>query len=207
MAVLIAAHRTIVTAAPGTGSTSLTAAATKVAGARIVDVDEKGPDSKHGTVSDLIAHGCLPAQHGCRIVTSVRNPFAFWFAEWRRSRTRWSAELVRPSSWVHDQPGLAQQIEAAVKLDFADWIRVVLGSDPPTQHVNPGHVDEADVVLRTESLDRDAAELVGTWFPPVPRLNVTGPADRRYRAHYDAAARALVTRHNQPTLQRFDYRF
>ena len=55
---------------------------------------------------------------GKRVVTTTRNPFDFWVAEWHRTRTRWLAELRRPESWVYRQEGMIGRIVDAVEHDF-----------------------------------------------------------------------------------------
>jgi hypothetical protein len=204
----------IVTAAPGTGSTSLIAALRTARGAVAVPPLDgthvvEGVDAKHGTVGQLVAAGLLPADHGLRIVTTTRNPFDFYVAEWQRTRTRWVEELRDPRSWVHAQPGAVDRIVDAVTLDFEAWLRKALdvrGDEaPPPRRINRSHVEEADVVLRMEALAADLEALVGLAVA-VPRDNVT-ERDRAYWRHYGAEARHRVEVAHAVDLARFGYRF
>jgi hypothetical protein len=76
-------QRIVVTAAPGTGSTSLIHALDRISGSRVVpsaDVVIDGTtvvDQKHGTVAELVAAELFDPPEGTRIVTTVRNPFDF----------------------------------------------------------------------------------------------------------------------------------
>jgi hypothetical protein len=205
----------IVTAAPGTGSTSLIAAFTTGRRATPVPVGDAGPtggggvDPKHATVGQLVEAGLLASEHGLRIVTTTRNPFDFYVAEWERTRSRWVLELRDPGSWVHTQPGAIDRIVDAVTLDFEAWLRkslgVVGGGRPAGRRINRGHVDEADVVLRMESVEPDLRRLLGLELE-VPRDNVTD-RDRAYWRHYSPAARQLVALAHAADLERFGYAF
>ena len=203
----------ILTAAPGTGSTALLA--TFAAERRTTPVpgegaaEAAGVDAKHGTVSQLVAAGLLPPNHGLRIVTSTRNPFDHYVAEWQRTRTRWVMELRDRRSWVHTQPGAIERIVDAVTLDFEPWLHKAVDPDDPTRpaerRVNRNHVEEADVVRRMERLEADLSAHLGRHLG-VLRVNVTD-RDRAYWRHYSTAARALVEQAHAGDLARFGYAF
>lgn len=214
MALIDHAVGIIVTAAPGTGSTALLAAFTSrrettqvppLDGPHRVD----GVDAKHGTVAQLVAAGLLPPGHGLRIVTTTRNPFDFYVAEWERTRTRWVLELRDPGSWVHSQPGAVDRIVDAVTLEFEPWLHRALDVDahPPDglRRINPSHVEEADVILRMEAMEADLAAQLGLALQ-VPPDNVT-ERDRAYWRHYSPAARRLVADAHAADLDRFAYAF
>ena len=210
MALLERTAGIIVTAAPGTGSTSLIAALRAGLGAvpvPPVDDDQADVDAKHGTVGQLVAAGLLPATHGLRIVTTTRNPFDFYVAEWQRTRTRWVEELRDRRSWVHTQPGAIERIIDAVTLDFEPWLHKALdvgpGAAPAARRINRSHLEEADVVLRMERLEADLRELVGLDLV-VPRTNVT-ERDRAYWRLYSSTARRLVEQAHAADLERFGY--
>ncbi len=213
MALIDRAAGIILTAAPGTGSTALIASFTTSRETTPVPprgADDVGDvDAKHGTVSQLVAAGLLSPAHGLRIVTTTRNPFDYYVAEWQRTRTRWVMELADRGSWVHTQPGAIERIIDAVTLDFEPWLRKALdvddGSRPVRRRINPKHVEEADVVLRMESLEADLSELVGLDLG-VPRVNVT-ERDRAYWRHYSSTARTLVEAAHVADLERFGYAF
>jgi hypothetical protein len=209
------ARRIVLTAAPGTASTSLAAAFSVAGGVLAVPehdlTDGRGRqvlDAKHATVAEVVAAGLLPADHGCRIVTSTRNPFDFYVAEWIRTRTRWVAELRDPTSWVHRQPGALDRLADALEHDFEGWLALTLEphlSGSRTRTLNAGHVDEADVVLRMEKLEEDA-EHVGLALAALPRLNHSGRAEP-YWVHYSSTARRQVEQVHGPDLARFGYAF
>lgn len=209
-------RRLLLTAAPGTASTSLVAAfaaqpdVERLPAADVVDGDGwTVVDAKHATAGDLVVAGLLEADHGLTVVTSTRNPFDHWPAEWRRTRTRWVEELRDPGSWVHRQPGVIDRIVDAVQLDFDPWLTKALGPDVEagrTRHLNPGHVGEADVVLRMEHLAADLGELDRGSEITVPHLNVH-PDRRPYWQYYGPASRAAVEAVHAPDLARFGYRF
>lgn len=214
MALIDHAAGIVVTAAPGTGSTALIDAFTSRREVTQVPSLEgghrvEGVDAKHGTVAELVAAGLLPAGHGLRIVTTTRNPFDFYVAEWERTRTRWVLELRDPDSWVHSQPGAVDRIVDAVTLEFEPWLRKALDvvADPPDgrRRLNPSHVEEADVILRMEAMEADLADQVGLALP-VPPTNVT-ERDRAYWRHYSPAARRLVADAHAADLDRFAYAF
>ncbi len=220
MPVLVPGHGVIVTAAPGTGSTTLLAVvgawpgATPVPCADVVVDGVTRVDAKHATVAQLTEAGLLAPDTVPTIVTSTRNPFDFWAAEWERTRTRWVAELRDPVSWVHRQPGMVGRIVDAVEMDFDVWVLHALGPDLEagrTRHLNDGHVAEADAVVRMEDLADDlAAVLAGAGVDapvgPVPHLNPT-PGRRPYWQLYSPEARAAVETVFAPDLERFGYRF
>ena len=215
----------VVTAAPGTGSTSLLSFFTAVAPVEqrpVADVVVDGivtVDAKHATVAGLRAAGLLAPEEiaGLRIVTTTRNPFDFWAAEWHRTRTRWLAELRDPASWVHRQPGMLARIVDAVEQDFDPWLQRALGEKADqgaTMHLNHGHVVEADVVVRMEHMDADVAGLLAgaergddaSDEVVVPHVNIT-PGARPYWQLYGVVSRALVEQVHAPDLERFGYRF
>lgn len=214
MALWLPGDRLIVTAAPGTASTSLLEALSAVPGATVVpshDVVVDGVtvvDHKHATVDALVDAGLFEPGPGVRIVTTVRNPFDFWPSEWERTRHRWVGELRNPGSWVYRQAGMVDRIVDAVELPFETWVVRALADDlaqATVRHLNEGHIAEADVVLRMEHLADDLANLLGRPLA-MPHRNRTA-ARRPYWQYYDAAARHAVATVFAPTLDRFDYRF
>lgn len=209
MAVLDQAAGIVVTAAPGTGSTALLEALLAQRDAVQVPDPEQaraaGVDAKHGTVRQLVAAGLLDDDPARRTVTTTRNPFDFYVAEHQRTRTRWVEELRKPDSWVHTTPGALDQVVDAVTLDFDDWLVRAVGEPGRPRRINAGHVDEADVVLRMESLEADLRDLLGLEVQ-VPRTNVTD-RDRAYWRSYTEAGRRLVEQAHAHDLALFDYRF
>jgi hypothetical protein len=206
--------RMILTSAPGTGSTSLIAAfadrphVRRVPEADIAAADgQQLLDAKHATVAQLIEHRLIKSNHQCSIITTVRNPFDFYVAEWSRSRTRWVRELRDRNSWVHRQSGALERIVDAVTMDFDPWLEAALQPHLRSggiRHLNPGHIAEADVVLRMEHLQDDAARF-GVAIA-VPHLNSSGRS-APYWTSYSVDARRWVETVHRPDLDRFGYRF
>ncbi|GAA5143687.1 hypothetical protein GCM10023340_09650 [Nocardioides marinquilinus] len=209
MAVLDRDADIVVTAAPGTGSTALLAAL--VEQRHVVQVPDPeraraaGVDAKHGTVTQLVAAGLLDDDPDLRVVTTTRNPFDFYVAEYERTRTRWVHELREPDSWLHHTPGALDQLVDAVTLDFDQWLTVAVGDPDRPRRINPGHVTEAHVVLRMEAMEDDLRDLVGLDLAVAP-TNVTD-RDRAYWRRYSVAGRRLVERAHAEDLERFGYRF
>jgi hypothetical protein len=219
MALVVDELGLIVTAAPGSGSTSLLAHFQSYPTARTVPAEDRVcdgvvvVDAKHATVRQLEVAGMISPTDlaGKRVVTTTRNPFDFWVAEWHRTRTRWLAELRRRESWVYRQEGMIGRIVDAVEHDFDPWLELALGAAARggrTMHLNAGHVAEADVVVRMERMDEEVAALTGTSPADVavPHVNVT-VRERPYWQWYSAASRALVEQVHAPDLARFGYRF
>ncbi|MGG5258849.1 hypothetical protein [Phycicoccus avicenniae] len=208
MALLDQGAGLLFTAAPGTASTALRAALLDRGG--VVEVpaaDEArvdGIDVKHATAAQLLSGGFLASDHGLRVVTTTRNPFDFYVAEYERSRRRWVHELRQPDSWVYATPGAVGRIVDAVTLEFDQWLALAIDG-PGERRINRGHVDEADVVLRMEHLEHDIRGLLGIELTVAP-TNVTD-RERAYWRAYDAASRALVETAHAADLERFRYAF
>ncbi|WP_139984418.1 hypothetical protein [Nocardioides litoris] len=209
MAVLDREAGLVVTAAPGTGSTALLAALLDQRPVQQVPdparAREAGVDPKHGTVRQLVAAGLLDDDPRLQVVTTTRNPFDFYVAEYERSRTRWVQELRKPDSFVLTTPGVLDQVVDAVTLDFDAWLAKAIDDPDRPRRINAGHVGEAHVVLRMEAMEADLREHVGLEVA-VPATNVT-ERDRAYWRRYSIAGRRLVERAHAEDLARFDYRF
>lgn len=205
----------VVTAAPGTGSTSLLAWASALPGAvALLATDVRRADgsvridAKHATIAQLVAADLWHPQPR-RVVTSTRNPFDHWHAEWFRTRTRWAADAEDPGSWVHRIDGMPGRIEAARRLSFGDWVEAEVGARADAGdrwHLNPGHVGEADVVLRMEHLAADVRAELGGVGPPIPHHNRTAGRGV-YREDYTPRSRWIVEQVHAPDLDRFGYRY
>lgn len=209
MALVDADAGLLLTAAPGTGSTALREALLSQRDVTEVpppgEVRVAGVDAKHGTARELVAAGLLPADHGLRVVTTTRNPFDFYVAEYERTRTRWVHELRDPTSWVHVTPGAVDSVVDALTLEFDAWLSRALGGSARPRRVNAGHVDEADVVLRMEHLEADLRELTGLDLD-VPATNVTD-RERAWWRSYGVEGRRLVEQAHATDLARFGYAF
>lgn len=208
MALLDTAADLLLTAAPGTASTALREAFLDRATVTEVPADSAvraaGIDVKHATAGELVRAGFLAPDHGLRVVTTTRNPFDFYVAEYERTRRRWVHELPNPDSWVHATPGAVGRIVDAVTMEFNEWLARTL-IEPGPRRINRGHVEEADIVLRMEHLESDLRELLGIDVV-VAATNVTD-RDRAYWQAYDVTGRALVEAAHADDLVRFGYSF
>lgn len=208
MALLDTAAGLLITAAPGTASTALREAfldrptVTEVPAGGAIRA--AGIDVKHATVAELVRAGFLAPDHGLLIVTTTRNPFDFYVAEYERTRRRWVHELRNPESWVHATPGAVGRIVDAVTLEFNEWLARVI-AEPGPRRINRGHVEEADVVLRMEHLESDLRELLGLEVT-VAATNVTD-RDQAYWRAYDGTSRELVEAAHADDLAKFAYAF
>ena len=208
MALLDTAAGLLVTAAPGTASTALRQAlldrptVTEIPPGGAIRA--AGIDVKHATAGELVRAGFLSPDHGLRIVTTTRNPFDYYVAEYERTRRRWVHELRDPDSWVHATPGAVERIVDAVTLEFNEWLSRVI-TEPGPRRINSGHVEEADVVLRMEHLESDLRELLGLEVT-VGATNVTD-RDRAYWRAYDVTRRELVEAAHAEDLATFAYSF
>jgi hypothetical protein len=208
MALIDTAAGLLVTAAPGTASTALREAllnrptVTEVPAGNAFRAG--GIDVKHATAGELVRAGFLAADHGLRIVTTTRNPFDYYVAEYERTRRRWVHELRNPDSWVHATPGAVGRIVDAVTLEFNEWLAQVI-AEPGPRRINRGHVEEADVVLRMEHLEPDLRELLGLEVT-VTATNVTD-RERAYWRAYDVTRRELVQAAHADDLVEFAYSF
>ncbi|QKE85735.1 hypothetical protein [Arthrobacter sp. NEB 688] len=208
MALLDAGSGLLFTAAPGTASTALRVALLDRGGVVEVPATDAtrvdGIDAKHATAADLVGAGLLAPDHGLRVVTTTRNPFDFYVAEYERSRRRWVHELRQPDSWVYSTPGAVGRVVDAVTLEFNEWLALAIDG-PGERRVNRGHVEEADVVLRMEHLEHDLRSLLDLDLTVAP-TNVTD-RERAYWRAYDATGRALVETAHAADLERFSYAF
>ncbi|WP_420452879.1 hypothetical protein [Ilumatobacter sp.] len=209
---------TVVTAAPGTGSTSLVSACSGAPGACDlldgVELGDDGIDRKHATMAQVSAVAAVAARpRPDVVVTTTRNPFDFYVAEWHRTRTRWAAEVGDEGSWVNTLAGMRERIAIAVELDFDSWLRHELADDlsrpGARRRLNRGHVTEATVVVRMERMDDDLRRLhpeLSQRIGPVPHVNRT-QRDRPYWRHYSPWGHDAVARLHAEDIARYDYRF
>ena len=199
---------TIVTCAPGTGSTALGEACERVGALHLPDASNA---VKHLRYAELPAANREQVGEAI-VITGTRDPWDFYLAEWWRSRTRWAAELDDPASWVHTTPGMVDQIVETRENDFAAWMRLELAADVAaglTRRVNTGHVSEAHVVIRMEAMMPDLESLhpdLAGRLGKVPTVNRT-ERNRDVSAFYDTWSRAAVGRLHRGDILQFGYRF
>lgn len=202
----------VVTAAPGTGSTSLEMACRTAEGstdlARSLALDPGEVDPKHVTWQQLrTTRDLSEVEH---VVTTTRDPFDFHYADWYRTRTRWASETNDPSSWVHRVAGAIESIERACRLSFPQWIDDELATAVEVgqqRRVNRAHVDEASLILRMEQMRHDLAiglPGLARRLGRIPFVNRTDRA-RDLREVYDRRSADLVAAAYRDDIDRFGY--
>lgn len=221
MAVYLAESKILYTAAPGTGSTSLESFFLANGGVKVPEEDVLSPqgfqllDSKHATFAEILKHEVLSKQQVKTVVTSIRNPFDYWHAEWHRNRTKWLRELKRPKSWIYKQPNKINMIIESVEKDFQDWIvdRLAPQRNRGQQHeLHGAYTQEADVCIRMEHMLDEVRELkerlgADLDLAKLNYLNKTAGEKEPYWKYYGVEGRALVEYCFAPTLERFGYAF
>lgn len=222
MAIIVNDLDAIFTMAPGTGSSALSEfLLTNVSGARQVpdsDIEVDGKvicKMKHSTVSELVAAELISQDRvaRCRVVTGVRNPFDYIYAEWFRMRTRWVKLLKNNKSWVHKNPGKISDIIDSLTLDFNEFVKHKYGEMSGNRQlsVNQSFVSEANDFVRTENLSEDISRVLSEMLNEpcdykVPLKNVTRE-DRDYWRHYDGESRGIIQNLYSEYMNRFGYVF
>lgn len=149
-------------------------------------------------------------------ITSVRNPFEYFFADWYRNRTKWLLELENPDSWVFKQPQKVKQIVKACRLEFSEWVVDQLGhiaEKGRVEHLNRQFTEHADLFIRMEHMEEDLKQVseilnLGIELKSLSLNRTTGRGSRgEYWRYYNSAARELVGTIYRPTLEKFNYRF
>ena len=213
--------------APGTGSSALLQ--------YLVDNFEikKVPDSdknivledgetilkaKHSTFDELKKHNLLnEEQLNYLRITGTRNPYDYFYAEWYRSRTRFSKLLSDENSWIYQTPKGKQRIATIVNsmnLEFSEWLEQKLRDRYKKKKklmLQPEYVNQADAYVRMENMNQDLHNILLKHCGieqkvNVPKKNVTD-RDRCYWQHYSAKARDMVQTVFKPYIKKFDYAF
>lgn len=213
--------------APGTGSSSLYQYFLdnfKVE--RVPDSDENviSEDgktvikSKHSTFMELKENNLLtPERLEYLRITGTRNPYDYFYAEWYRSRTRFSKLLTDENSWVYRTPKGRKRIAEIVDsilLEFPEWLEKRLGHKYEQQKkawLHPEYIHQADAFIRMENMEHDIRDILLKHCNidkkiTVPKKNVTD-RNRCYWQHYTASARDIVSTVFKPYINKFDYSF
>jgi hypothetical protein len=174
--------------------------------------------SKHSTFKELKEHNLLNSDRLEYLrITGTRNPYDYFYAEWYRSRTRFSKLLSDESSWIYRTPKGRKRIAEIVDsiiLDFPDWLEKRLDTkykSGQTAVLHPQYIHQADAFIRMENMNEDIHNILLEHCQldkkiDVPKKNVTN-RDRCYWQHYNLSARNIVSTIFKPYLNKFDYSF
>lgn len=170
-------------------------------------------DSKHGRLSQLIAHGILSEQESEELFKfcGVRNPFDSLVSLYEKTKRRYVRQLDNPDHFIHRSPRQLRAARAA-RDGFPSWLQAMFGHDidKPPAHLEAALNDDLDFVIRFEHLQTDFDEVMtrlGLETHPVPEVNPTPGRTDDYRSYYDEASRALVERRFALDLSMFGYEF
>ncbi len=205
--------------APGTGSTALetyihsNADKLKDLGFLILHF----PNGNHGSVKDKFSRHIsyvdylAETNNQCNYVaTSVRNPFSYYFAEYKRTLSKWIFYLNDKDSFIYRDESKAtlESIKLAMNTQsFDEWFYFTLlkGVRYGYVYINENHAEKATHFIKNESITEsfDAitdeifsvkfSEIIGT----VPRVNESG-----YLGHY---SQEISERTKALALQLFGY--
>jgi|GEM_PF-2637799 len=213
--------------APGTGSSSLYQYfLDNFDIKRIPDSDnnitledgKKVVKSKHSTFAELRDNNLLNSEQLQYLkITGTRNPYDYFYAEWYRSRTRFSKLLADESSWIYHTPNGKQRIAEivdAIILDFPEWLEKRLKTRYNSKQktmLHPQYVHHADAFIRMENMNEDIHNILLEHCGvdrkiDVGKKNVTS-RDRCYWQHYSLPARKMVQAVFRPYINKFDYSF
>ncbi|MEM7590814.1 MAG: hypothetical protein AAF383_04740 [Cyanobacteria bacterium P01_A01_bin.83] len=174
--------------------------------------------SKHSTFEELKKYNFLNSEQLNYLkITGTRNPYDYFYAEWYRSRTRFSKHLTDESSWIYNTPKGKQRIGEIVDsiiLDFPEWLEKRLKAKYETKKkamLHPQYVNHADAFVGMENMNEDIHNILLDHCGvdkkiEVPRKNVT-KRDRCYWQHYSFSARKMVETVFKPYINKFDYSF
>ena len=227
MAIICNELKLIYFLAPGTGSSALSDFLVKnYNGRRVPDsahnlLDKNGNfiiHGKHSTYNELVAHNLITKEEQSYLkITGIRNPFDYFYAEWFRSRTRFSRLLGDRSSWVYSDKNPQSRIDEIVNtvvMEFSDWIvHKFKGPYQKQKHLSlhPQYINYADAFVKSEHMNRDLTKILSEHCGlntriEVPKKNVSS-RDRCYWRHYSREARITLGTVYQPYLEKFDYAF
>ena len=174
--------------------------------------------SKHSTFQELKEHNLLDSEQLSYLkITGTRNPYDYFYAEWYRSRTRFSRNLADESSWIYNTPKGKQRIGEIIDsllLEFPDWLEKRLQAKYDSKQkamLHPQYVNHADAFIRMENMNQDIHDILLKHCGidkkvDVNKTNVT-PRDRCYWQHYSWSARNIVQTVFRPYINKFNYSF
>lgn len=123
------------------------------------------------------------------VATGVRNPFDYYYAEYRRCHTKWALLLSDRESWLYS-PASASTLRL-VKLaeeakGFNEWLHTILEEHSIANQylwINEDHCSHATLFLKAEDMDESLSrifiDVFGVDIPaaigPIPRVNEGAP--------------------------------
>jgi hypothetical protein len=198
--------------APGTGSTSLEQHL-RTHGDQLVESgfalthypkEEFGVSaaiSRHLSYREYLASGGECADH---VATGIRNPFSYYFAEYKRILSKWIFLLDDLNSWIYSEESkstLALAYSAKNADCFDTWLLNILIEKIESGYVliNEDHLDGASHFIKTEnmtgSFDQIMVEIFGIPISevigPVPLVNASGYSGS-YADHVGDATKGLA---------------
>lgn len=228
MAIICEKLKIIYILAPGTGSSAVSKfLIDNFNGKAMPDSDENifSQDgkflfkAKHSTYKELVKHNMLnKEQSNYLIVTGVRNPFEYFYAQWYRKRHRVSRNLSNQSSWIYKLKDPEQKINEIIDcltLDFSEWIEKKfqdIYKEKRKLLLHPEYVNQANVYIRKEKMDQDLEKIIVKQCGKnqkikVPKVNVSRDRDASYWRHYSKEAREIIEYIYEPYFRKFNYRF
>jgi hypothetical protein len=179
---------------PGTGSTALEQHLRSCGD----DLEKLGfciehiPEEEFGVNSVVSRHICyadflMKYKRRCDyVVTATRNPFSYYFSEYKRINAKWVHLLGDKSSWLYSQESkstLDLVIASQSAVNFDAWLHGVLvgAQNKGYLAINEDHMNMATHFIRSETIDASFDELFSDIFNlhilqhigPFPRVNVT----------------------------------
>jgi hypothetical protein len=150
------------------------------------------PSAEFGIDSSLSRHICYKDYLGqtgdvCnQILTAVRHPFEYYYAEFSRILTKWSILLDDDTSWIY-KPESKSTLELTLKAknakSFDEWLYSILKSQISLNYmvINGDHMENATHFMKCETLENDFhlifseifLEDLKDQFGPFPFVNKT----------------------------------
>ncbi|ELS03169.1 hypothetical protein Xen7305DRAFT_00028890 [Xenococcus sp. PCC 7305] len=228
MAIICDELKMIYLLAPGTGSSALSKFLIDTFGGKAVpesEVDVFSQDGqfllrgKHCTYKELLKNNMLnKEQSQYLVVTGVRNPFEYLYAEWYRSRHRTSRNLGNKSSWIYNVKNSERKINDIIDtltMDFSEWIEKRykdLYGEKKRAFLHSEYIHQSQAYIRKEEMNQDLEKIIAEncgkqMTIKVPKVNVSRDRDASYWRHYSAEAREIIEYIYQPYLRKFSYYF
>lgn len=172
--------------------------------------------SRHITYSQFLSQNGKECNF---IATATRNPYNYYFSEYRRILTRWCKLLEDKNTWIYrdeSKDTLHLTKAALVATDFNDWFKNILiqSQDKGYMAINENHMNMATHFIRSEimglSFDQIINDLYGVslidHIGNFPKCNVE-PSNNAILAGIDASTFNISQNLFGDYLGRFDYSF
>lgn len=197
MATIISKNGTdfFISYAPGTGSSSLEQYIRTVPHYFEAEgcVLEHIPKEEFGIGSDISRHLTytqylkIGGRKCHAVATGIRNPFSYYYAEYKRMLSKWSLLLGDKESWIYrdaSKDTLDLTLKAKELNNFDQWFRFVLLKTESAGYIviNGDHLEGATHYIQTEDQYSSFVEIlldvhgldIRKWGVPYPHVNQTG---------------------------------